>query len=142
MAAEVLATNGHPQPGMLLRGEVAPTAAMGQHGRYEAIVGGVAVCLAEERLKLLGFSLKPPLPFAAQPYFDVADHCGIFGPPTAGATEQRLHPYFEDRSSAFGESPDAEKLEVLGRYEVHLGRKLERDASDAAAAEGVAAARE
>ena len=30
------------------------------------------------------------------------------------------------RDQAFGESLDAEKLERLGRYEVHLDRKLER----------------
>ncbi len=30
------------------------------------------------------------------------------------------------REQAFGESLDADKLERLGRYEVHLDRKLER----------------
>jgi hypothetical protein len=30
------------------------------------------------------------------------------------------------REQAFGEALDADKLERLGRYEVHLDRKLER----------------
>jgi hypothetical protein len=30
------------------------------------------------------------------------------------------------REQAFGEAPDPDKLERLGRYEVHLDRKLER----------------
>lgn len=84
---------------MLLCGEVAPTATMGQHGRYKAIVGGVAVRLAEERLKLLGFLLEPLPPSTAQPKCDAADHGGIFGQAAFSATQQWLQSYFEDRSS-------------------------------------------
>ena len=51
--------------------------------------------------------------------------------------EIKVLPWFEDRrkeianrplirEQAFGESLDPEKLERLGRYEVHLDRKLER----------------
>ena len=51
--------------------------------------------------------------------------------------ECKVLPWFEDRrkaianhpllrDQAFGESLDPEKLERLGRYEVHLDRKLER----------------
>jgi hypothetical protein len=34
--------------------------------------------------------------------------------------------YAESREQAFGEALDPDKLERLGRYEVHLDRKLER----------------
>jgi len=51
--------------------------------------------------------------------------------------EEQVLPWFEDRKKeldnrplireqAFGESLDPDKLERLGRYEVHLDRKLER----------------
>ena len=51
--------------------------------------------------------------------------------------EDEVLPWFEDRTEeigrppllrdqAFGESLDPDKLERLGRYEVHLDRKLER----------------
>jgi hypothetical protein len=33
---------------------------------------------------------------------------------------------FSSRRQAFGEALDSDKLERLGRYEVHLDRKLER----------------
>jgi hypothetical protein len=51
--------------------------------------------------------------------------------------ERKILPWFEERrkeisqrpllrDQAFGESLDPDKLERLGRYEVHLDRKLER----------------
>jgi hypothetical protein len=43
------------------------------------------------------------------------------------------------REQAFGESLDPDKLERLGRYEVHLDRKLERMLANAAAPEGASA---
>ena len=43
------------------------------------------------------------------------------------------------REQAFGEALDPDKLERLGRYEVHLDRKLERMLSMTAAAQGPAA---
>jgi len=54
-----------------------------------------------------------------------------------GFLEGEVLPWFENRKKelanrplireqAFGEALDADKLEQLGRYEVHLDRKLER----------------
>ena len=43
------------------------------------------------------------------------------------------------REQAFGEALDPDKLERLGRYEVHLDRKLERMLVNAAATQGPAA---
>ena len=56
---------------------------------------------------------------------------------TASLLEGEVLPWFEARTKelanrplireqAFGESLDPDKLERLGRYEVHLDRKLER----------------
>jgi hypothetical protein len=61
-----------------------------------------------------------------------ADATGLYG-----FLENKVLPWFETRrkemanrplirEQAFGESLDPDKLERLGRYEVHLDRKLER----------------
>ena len=56
---------------------------------------------------------------------------------SAGSEQPKVFPWFVDRrkallnralicEQAFGEALDADKLEQLVRYEVHLDRKLER----------------
>jgi hypothetical protein len=53
--------------------------------------------------------------------------CG--GGPTTGCKSKPSRPRCSPtklREQAFGEALDADKLEQLGRYEVHLDRKLER----------------
>ena len=78
------------------------------------------------------FPPKPPddLDEGEAPYGADSDHLRRF-------VETQVLPWYDRRRTelanrplireqAFGESLDAEKLEVLGRYEVHLDRKLER----------------
>ena len=66
--------------------------------------------------------------------------------------EDEVLPWFEGRKKelanrplireqAFGEVLDPDKLERLGRYEVHLDRKLERMLGHVAAPQGPAAGR-
>jgi hypothetical protein len=43
-----------------------------------------------------------------------------------GVAREKNEPRPLIREQAFGEALDADKLERFGRYEVHLGRKLER----------------
>jgi hypothetical protein len=73
---------------------------------------------------------RPARPFREKPA--TADPDGL-----RGFLEEEVLPWLEDRKKelvnrplireqAFGESLDPDKLERLGRYEVHLDRKLER----------------